>query len=114
MKILVIEDDAALRDVYGELLEQAGYHVAKAASPQVAKDFYNDFPFHVVLSDAGFDSQSSIDSVFQLWRSFQAKGSRVIVISGESTLRQRVEDAGMVFLLKPVATQQLIHAISAP
>ncbi len=113
MKILIIEDDAALRSVYREMLEYAGHNVTQASSPQAAKDFYQDSFFNIVLSDAMFDTHSSrdIEPIFKLWQGLQSKGSRIIVISGEPALRQRVEDASMTFLLKPVAVSDLITLI---
>lgn len=49
--VLVVEDDSDIRELFGEVLTQAGYHVVEAENGQEALDFLRDHRPCLVLLD---------------------------------------------------------------
>jgi two-component system response regulator PilR (NtrC family) len=103
MRVLVIEDDCELREMFAALLRADGATVAETGSGQQAIEFLRSRQFDAVLSDL---SLPDLFGEILVRRLVAASGGRVpvIVISGqaEPCLHQaRAAGARMVFS-KPV------------
>ena len=111
-KILVIDEDPAVRRLVERVLSQDGYCVLCAASGRQALLLTRDADFEVVVLDLslcdmdGFQLLKEIRSEFPL--------ARVLVVSGfmESWLREIVIDAGAhAALAKPIVPRDLRVAV---
>ncbi len=113
--ILVVEDDAAIRLFYEELLQDAGYHVLSAETGQHARALAAIQPVAGVLLDNRLPDTSGVD----LCREFRATlGSRVLIMlltaDREAGLEARAFAAGAtVFLPKPFDPDVLLTLLVA-
>ncbi|WP_027474888.1 response regulator transcription factor [Curvibacter gracilis] len=99
MRILVIEDDAVLRDVMVRSLSEAGHRVDEAATLGEADHFWRIQPFDAVLLDlnlpvaaaaAGGPAGQAMGSGLSLLRAARARGDQVPVLV--LTARDRTEE----------------------
>lgn len=96
MRILVIEDDAVLRDVMVRSLSEAGHRVDEAATLGEADHFWRIQPFDAVLLDlnlpvaAGGPASQGMGSGLSLLRAARARGDQVPVLV--LTARDRTEE----------------------
>ena len=116
--VLVVDDEAQIRGVIRDTLEEAGYTVDEARGGKEALDRYRTTPADVVLMDILMPDQDGLESILAFRREFP--GSRVIAMTGGSDLIgdfDFLEVAKMMgarrALQKPFDKQALLDVIAA-
>ncbi len=111
-KILIVDDDKKLRAHLSEILRDAGYQTAEAASGREASDIASSGDFDVILLDMmmpkgdGFEALSHIKKF--------APRSKVIMLTAFATIENAVEamKRGVShYLQKPFKIDELLSAI---
>ena len=116
--VLVVDDEAQIRGVIRDALEQAGYAVEEARGGREGLDRYRLNPADVVLMDILMPDQDGLESILAFRREFPS--SRVIAMTGGSDMigvLNFLEVAKMLgacgALQKPFETQALLNAVAA-
>lgn len=113
MKILLVEDDTALRGALEELLAREGYEVIKASNVRTAQDAMNS-DIDLVMLDVGLPDGDGV-SLCRLWRSegvetpilfLTAKDEELDVVRG-------LDAGGNDYVTKPFRMQELLSRIRA-
>ncbi|MCJ0765634.1 response regulator transcription factor [Variovorax terrae] len=102
MRILLVEDDAVLRDVMLRSLQDAGHRVDVAVTLAEAEHFWRVQPFDAVLLDLNLPTsdnpQSGLGSGLSALRNARARGDRtpVLVLTARNRTDERIAglDAG--------------------
>ena len=102
MRILLVEDDAVLRDVMLRSLQDAGHRVDMAASLEQARHFWQVQPFDAVLLDLNLPvsdkPHSAVGNGLSVLREARARGDRtpVLVLTARNRTEERIAglDAG--------------------
>lgn len=113
IRVLVLEDDLAFRDVLEELLQDRGYEVVAAGRGEEAVQLARNEPFDLIVADIRMEGMSGLDAIEQARELHPELGA--IVISGyaseEETLRAvRLKVGG--YLKKPFKMQDLLDRIN--
>jgi two-component system response regulator MprA len=108
MKLLVVEDDRALRDVLRRALGLAGYEVAVAESGGVALSNITATPPDAVVLDIGLPDIDGLD----VCRLLRTEGNRVpiLILTARDAVSDRIDglDAGADdYLVKPFDIDEL-------
>jgi two-component system, response regulator PdtaR len=109
--VLVVEDEALLRLLVVEILEEAGFEVIEACTADDAVSLLMQRPdIRVVFTDVNMPG--CLDG-FQLARHVQDHYCGVGVIIGSGKCRPNPEDLPpeTIFLAKPYSTSALIHQV---
>jgi PAS domain S-box-containing protein len=114
--ILLLEDDATLRSLVHEILEQAGYTVLSAAGPEdaLAAVSLHSGPIELLISDVIMPGGSGPEFAAQLLA--LRPRAQVLYMSGytdEGIARHGVLEAGVRLLQKPFASEALLRAVRA-
>ncbi|NTX01336.1 sigma-54 dependent transcriptional regulator [Myxococcus sp. CA040A] len=114
--LLLVDDDAAFRKVYGSLLRDAGYEVVEAADRPSARAAFDARPFPLVLLDLMLPPDGSVSSgLAGLAALLDARpGTKVIVVSGVGDTRHSLEAIRLGaydFLTKPVDPDVLLVVV---
>ena len=113
MKILLVEDDTALRSALEELLLREGYHVVKAPNAQSARSAMSG-EIDLVMLDVGLPDGDGV-SLCRIWRSegiqtpilfLTAKDEELDVVRG-------LDAGGNDYVTKPFRMQELLSRIRA-
>ena len=113
MKILLIEDDTALRGALEELLDREGYEVIKASNIRTAQDAMNS-DIDLAILDVGLPDGDGV-SLCRQWRSegvetpilfLTAKDEELDVVRG-------LDAGGNDYVTKPFRMQELLSRIRA-
>ncbi|MDR9435443.1 MAG: sigma-54 dependent transcriptional regulator [Thiohalophilus sp.] len=110
--ILIVEDDASLRKLLFEELQDSGYHTLEAPDAEQAWQLLNDQPVDLVISDLrlpGADAMALLQQTRQL-----PVAPGFIIITGFGTVSQAVEalkQGADDFLTKPVDLQHLLMSV---
>lgn len=108
--VLLVEDDADLRDVLGDLLELEGYRVVPAANGKAALDLLQDIETPcVILLDLMMPVMDGYEFRTEQRRQPEIADIPVVVITAGTRVRAEIEPV-MVFT-KPLDMDKLLSAI---
>src|SRR5438309_10224951 len=113
MRVLVVDDDPALCEVFGEFLHEIGHQPVIAYSAETALDTIKSTRPDAVLLDVCLPGMSGLD--FLKLDAVRDMGVPIVVISGRATETQAQEclRAGAFdFIGKPVALRRLQEALA--
>jgi DNA-binding response OmpR family regulator len=114
MRVLVVEDEAAVADSIKDTLERSGFRVSLANNGEDAWFLGDTEEFAAVILDLGLPRMDGL-SVLRRWR---ASGKRMpaIILTARGTWMERVEgiDAGADdYLAKPFQMEELLARLHA-
>jgi CheY-like chemotaxis protein len=112
--ILVVEDDADLRDSIAGILEQEGFLVVLAENGRVALDYLRDHkPPRLVLLDLMMPVMNGWEFRDTQMRDPELSEIPVAVLSADSRTRLKAEALGVDrYLKKPVELDQLLGLVA--
>lgn len=118
VRVLLVEDDPALRLVMRNLLEDHGYHVQQADSRDTAEALFSkDDDLAVVVLDLGLPpSPHTTSEGLATIRSLtdHLHPAKIVVLTGqdeESSALAAVREGAFDFLAKPSASDDILHAV---
>jgi two-component system, NtrC family, response regulator AtoC len=112
LHLLLVEDEAAYREVVAERLSEHGYLVTQAGSGEEALERLSGFAFDILLTDLrlpGVDGRQVLDEAFGRYPDIIA-----VVITGFGTVREAVEVTRLGaegFITKPFQFEELQHVL---
>jgi two-component system response regulator AtoC len=112
LHLLLVEDEAAYREVVAERLAEQGYKVAQAGTGEEALERLNGFAFDILLTDLrlpGVDGRQVLDEAFARYPDIIA-----VVITGFGTVKEAVEVTRLGaegFITKPFQFEELVHVL---
>ena len=112
--ILLVEDEAALRQAIAEQLTDHGYQVAQAESGEAALSRLADFAFDIIITDLrlpGINGSEVLESAVARYPDIVA-----IVVTGFGTVKDAVEAikrGAWDFVSKPFQIDELLHALDS-
>jgi DNA-binding NtrC family response regulator len=112
--LLLVEDEASLRQAVAEQLADRGYTVVQADSGEAAIARLADFAFDVLVTDLrlpGINGAAVIDAAVERYPDIVA-----IVVTGYGTVKDAVEAikrGASDFVNKPFQIDELLHALEA-
>jgi DNA-binding NtrC family response regulator len=112
--LLLVEDEAALREAVAEQLGDRGYHVRQADSGEAAVAQLADFAFDVIITDLrlpGMDGSAVVEAAVERYPDIIA-----IVITGYGTVKDAVEAikrGARDFVSKPFQIDELLHVLDS-
>src|SRR5690625_3894840 len=112
--ILVVEDDAMIRELVKIYLEKANYHVIQAADGEQAKDiFLTHYPCLIVL-DLMLPKLSG--EAFCEWVRTQTKDVSIVMLSAKAQTEDKISGLKLgadAYLTKPFDPNELVAQIEA-
>src|SRR5438105_10832678 len=112
--LLLVEDEAALREAVAEQLSDRGYHVEQAGSGENAIERLADFAFDIIITDLrlpGIDGSAVVEAAVERYPDIIA-----IVITGYGTVKDAVEAikrGACDFVSKPFQFDELLHVLDS-
>jgi two-component system, NtrC family, response regulator AtoC len=112
--LLLVEDEAPLRQAIAEQLSDRGYHVEQAESGEAAIVRLADFAFDIIITDLrlpGVDGSAVIEAAVARYPDIIA-----IVVTGYGTVKDAVEAikrGASDFVSKPFQIDELLHVLGS-
>jgi DNA-binding NtrC family response regulator len=110
--LLIVEDEAALREVVAERLADEGYDVVQAANGEEALDRLAEFAFDIVITDLrlpGIDGGKVLEAAVARYPDIIG-----IVVTGHGTVKDAVgaiKRGATDFVTKPFQFDELLHVL---
>ncbi len=112
--LLLVEDEAPLREAIAEQLGDRGYQVQQAGSGEEAIEKLGDFAFDIIIADLrlpGIDGSAVVESAVERYPHIIA-----IVVTGYGTVKDAVEAikrGAWDFVSKPFQIDELLHVLDS-
>jgi DNA-binding NtrC family response regulator len=112
--LLIVEDEAPLREVVAERLTDQGFDVVQAANGEEALERLAEFAFDVVITDLrlpGIDGSKVLEAAIARYPDIIG-----IVVTGYGTVKDAVEAikrGAADFVTKPFQFDELLHALDS-
>ena len=112
--LLLVEDEAPLREAVAEQLADRGYHVEQADSGEAALARLADFAFDIIVTDLrlpGIDGSAVVEAAVERYPDIIA-----IVVTGYGTVKDAVEAikrGAWDFVSKPFQIDELLHVLDS-
>lgn len=111
-RILVMDDDPGLRNVYQKALRHKGYEVDLASNIKDARALIETKQYSIFICDIHMGSERGTDLLEEVGPKLRAKGTEIIMASAFGQYRFMTERYGSeYFLEKPVSIQTLVTLI---
>jgi len=114
MRILLVEDEAALRETLAARLKREGYAVDMAADGEDGLFLGREMPFDVAIIDLGLPRLTGIDLIRKLRE--EGKKFPVLILTARSSWQDKVEGLKVGaddYLVKPFHVEELLARINA-
>lgn len=114
MRVLIVEDEDALRNQLQELLRAEGYAVDVAADGQEGLFMGREYPFDVAIVDLGLPKVNGVDVIKTLRD--EGKTYPILVLTARGRWQDKVEglEAGADdYLVKPFQLEELLARLKA-
>jgi CheY-like chemotaxis protein len=111
-RILVVDDEPALRELFAEVLTGAGYETATAADGVEALDRLRTEAFDLLLLDIWMPRMTGLEVLGHLRE--QASPPRVIVTTGDTTpetVLKAIREQAYRYISKPCEPSQLVEVV---
>lgn len=111
-RVLVVDDDGALRHAITSLLEAAGYQTEQASDGTEALRKLRQQPVDLLLLDIGLPGMSGLDVLAQVRA--QAMPPRVVMMTADDTpdvLLRSFRDQADRFIRKPFAPRRIVELV---
>jgi len=114
-RILLIEDEASVRECLAYALAHAGYEVLEAADGKEGITLYHKAPADLIITDLIMPEQDGLEVIMEVRRNFPE--AKIIAISGGGRLRntgylKTAKKLGATStLIKPFAIDELLQVV---
>lgn len=112
-RILVVDDEGAIRHTVTKTLQRVGYKVDAVASAEEALELLDEGEFDVVLSDIRMDGLSGVELLTQVRE--KSPDVSVILMTGYATLGSAVESLRLGatdYLVKPSSSRDIRDSVA--
>ena len=109
-RVLAVDDEPELLDIYGSVLREAGYAVELAPNLQTARDLLAQNGFDLVISDISLPDGTGID-VLRMVRD-RSLDLPVVLVTGAPALDtaiRAIELGAMRYFVKPLRSEDLLR-----
>lgn len=114
MKILIIEDDQALRESIVQYLEHQGFVCEAVSNFKIGREKVNEFIYDCIVVDIGLPYGSGLDIVKEL--KYMESKAGIIIISAKNSLEDKLNGLNLGaddYLSKPFYLSELTARINA-
>ena len=111
--ILVIDDDAGVREMLEQTLTAAGYQVTTASNGKQASSLYHSHPPTLVITDIYMPDRDGLEVIMELHQDFPS--TKIIAISGQvnrNMLPVSLALGALRTLCKPFEPEELLRAVA--
>jgi two-component system response regulator PhoP len=114
MRLLVIEDDATLRETLTTKLKDAGFAMEQAADGKEGLYFALEYPIDLAIIDLGLPEMSGLEIIREVRK--QGKSYPILILTARDRWEDKVDglDAGADdYVVKPFQFEEVIARVNA-
>ena len=110
-RILIIDDESAIRNILNHSLKVSGYEIMEAASAEDGLKKTSEFHPHLIILDLGLPDLNGFD-VLKKIRSWTNIPIIILTVKDDESMKVKLLDAGADdYLTKPFGTSELLARV---
>jgi DNA-binding response OmpR family regulator len=112
-KIMIVDDEEAVRQSLEDILQLEGYEVTSAASGDAALDIMQEQNFDLVLLDLKMPGLDGLDVMKTIRKN--SPETKIVLLTGHGSMESAIEalrQGAHDYLLKPVASRELLNSVA--
>src|SRR5580765_7938627 len=111
-RILIVDDEAPIRALLGEHLQQVGYQVEQAPNGSAALDLLNAVEFDLVLTDVRMPGMNGLELLAEIVRTRPGVGVLMLTACEDLTLAVNAMRIGALdYILKPFRLSEITVSV---
>ena len=110
MSVLIIDDDAELRDLFEQGLQMAGFEVYQAGDGPTGIETAREKVPSLILLDVTMEGMNGLEVLAELKSSEETRDIPVFMLTGSSgmgDIKRAMEDGAVGYITKPVEVMKL-------
>ncbi|PLA74140.1 two-component system response regulator [Hydrogenovibrio sp. SC-1] len=110
--ILLVDDDTTFLTILEQSLQQKGFNIYSATSPEKAKPLIATQPFDHAILDLNIDGESGLNLLTELLS--EQPDCQVLILTGYASVATAVEAmrlGAMDYLCKPASIQEIMQSL---
>lgn len=108
-RILIIEDDTPILQLYSKLLATSGYEVHPAGTASAGRALLEQKQFDMLICDMRLGNERGIDLIAEYRDKLNQEETVIIGVSAENHYQRLCQQAGVdFFMTKPVSALELV------
>jgi len=107
-KILIVDDDDAIRDAMREFIEISGYHTFSAASAEDALEILRSNVIQVVITDIMLGGMDGLELTDKIIKDYDADVIVMTGYSGDYSYEEAITKGASDLVFKPVRFEELL------
>jgi diguanylate cyclase (GGDEF)-like protein len=107
-RILIVDDDAAIRDSMNEFIEMSGYQSYMAASAEQALKMLDEYTIDVVISDIMLPGMDGLELTDCIKKNHNVDVIVMTGYSGDYSYEEAISKGASDFVFKPVRFEELL------
>ncbi len=114
MNVLLIDDDAGVRQTFGRILENEGFDVTAVGGSVAAFAVLRNRSFEAIVCDVVLPLADGTTLYESIQEDFPNMADRVIFVSGftaDEKIKRLLDYTGQPYLTKPVKIEDLVEAV---
>ena len=114
-KVLLIEDEESLRNLYSKILAMRNYEVESAADGEIALSLLKQFRPDVIVLDIVMPHYNGVEILKILKNDVELKGIPVVMLTALSEMRRITEclDMGAIgYITKDSTIEEIVHRLN--
>ncbi len=108
IKILIVDDDDAIRDSMREFIEISGYHTFSASSAEMALEILRSNAIQVVITDIMLGGMDGLELTDKIIRDYDADVIVMTGYSGDYSYEEAINKGASDLVFKPVRFEELL------
>lgn len=113
-RVLIVDDEEAIRDLLHQILDGEGYVSEAAASAEMALEKLQERSFDVVLLDIMMPGASGIELLSTLRESFEGMSVLIVTaVNDAATMDEAVGKGAFGYILKPFSIEEVRAKVGA-
>jgi len=108
IKILIVDDDDAIRDSMREFIEISGYHTFSAANAEMALEILRSNVIQVVITDIMLGGMDGLELTDKIIRDYDADVIVMTGYSGDYSYEEAIPKGASDLVFKPVRFEELL------
>src|SRR4051812_7531276 len=111
-RLLIVDDEAPIRALLGEYLEQEGYRTRQASNGNEALNALDREPFDLVLSDVRMPEMNGLELLTEIMRKHPQAGVLMLTACEDVTLAVSALKLGALdYVLKPFRLNEIAVSV---
>ncbi|OSM02050.1 response regulator [Magnetofaba australis] len=114
--VMIVDDDAAVRALLRQILEDEGHRVSEAGNGREGVDRFSHEPHDIIITDMLMPEKDGVEVIMELREKFS--GVKIIAISGGGrgldaafNLKVAKDFGAFATLAKPFSRQEVLDAV---